>query len=82
MIECRECKGSNFIKTFCHATERFVYDDCWDCLSEEMYETHIQEKIRVLISKDEKVTEFTRDLARLLISEPLIYENVWKYLRD
>jgi len=82
MIECLQCKGSNFIKKFCRVTERFEYDDCWDCLSEEMYEAHIQEKIRVLISKDEKVTGFTRDLARLLISEPLIYENVWKYLRD
>ncbi|QDP51858.1 MAG: hypothetical protein GOVbin4206_25 [Prokaryotic dsDNA virus sp.] len=82
MIECLQCKGNNFIKSFCHATERFVYDDCWDCLSEEMYEAEIQEKIKILISKDENVTDFTRDLARLLISEPLIYEEIWKYLRD
>jgi len=82
MIECLQCKGNNFIKSFCHATERFVYDDCWDCLSEEMYEAEIQEKIKILISKDENVTDFTRDLARLLISEPLIYEGIWKYLRD
>ena len=82
MIECLQCKGNNFIKSFCHATERFVYDDCWDCLSEEMYEAEIQEKIKILISKDENVTDFTRDLARLLISESLIYEEIWKYLRD
>jgi len=82
MIECLQCKGNNFIKSFCHATERFVYDDCWDCLSEEMYEEEIQEKIRILVSKDENVSDFTRDLARLLISEPLIYEEIWKYLRD
>ncbi len=51
-------------------------------ISEEMYEEEIQEKIRILVSKDENVSDFTRDLARLLISEPLIYEEIWKYLRD
>jgi hypothetical protein len=50
MTECSECGGKNFIKKFCHATETFEYDDCWDCLSEEMYQAELEERMKVIIS--------------------------------
>ena len=91
MIECRECKGSNFIKTFCHATERFVYDDCWDCLSEEMYALEMQEKItKILISEpsEELLTTVSGILTRAVIEDKegaLMHKDIeiiWNLMRN
>ena len=91
MIECRECKGSNFIKTFCHATERFVYDDCWDCLSEEMYALEMQEKITKILTNEpseELLTTISGILTKAVIEDKegaLMHKDIeikWNLMRN
>lgn len=98
MIECRECKGSNFIKKYCQATERMVYDDCWDCLADEMYEVELQNRlVKILTSEpsEELLTLLARvvvggvlnnkrtPLQQTLLGETsLEYNSIWNLLRD
>jgi len=84
MIECRECRGNNFIKKFCHVTERFVYDDCWDCLSEEMYQAELEEKMKVIISNPSE--DILNLVSKVLVKATIENKNemkiIWKELRD
>lgn len=84
MTECSECGGKNFIKKFCHATETFEYDDCWDCLSEEMYQAELEERMKVIISNPSE--DILNLVSRVLVKTTLENKNemeiIWEKLRD
>tara|TARA_R110000744_G_scaffold346926_1_gene452495 strand:- start:596 stop:835 length:240 start_codon:yes stop_codon:yes gene_type:complete len=75
-----------------------VYDDCWDCLADEMYEVELQNRlVKILTSEpsEELLTLLARvvvggvlnnkrtPLQQTLLGETsLEYNSIWNLLRD
>tara|TARA_R100000781_G_C4040798_1_gene113895 strand:+ start:431 stop:706 length:276 start_codon:yes stop_codon:yes gene_type:complete len=88
-MSCEKCNGTKTVTSYCHQTNRIEYDDCWDCISDEMYEYDLKTKLMKRLSS-EPSKELLALASKLIVGKLLVGgemhrddENmVWELLRE